>query len=175
MGMDIYGENHERLTQTFQAKFDQAVAYREQFPRDSKEYEEAQKEVHRWYEEMHKPENEYFRVSYNPYSLAWWIHYNLDESAKGSWGLEPFYSASEKENPIRSDAFREELVKTAKEWYEKALDLKDQPSFLVNHLDRDANVVLTPEDTNSYIDYLHDLVVFAETVKKRKSAITVSA
>ena len=93
----------------FQVKFNQAVAHREQFPRDSKEYEDAQKKVHRWYEEMHKPENEYFRVSYNPYSLAWWIHYNVDESAKGSWGLEPFFSASEKENPIRSDAFREEL------------------------------------------------------------------
>ena len=174
MGMDIYGENHERLTQTFQGKFDQAVAYREQFPRDSKEYEEAQKEVHRWYEEMHKPENEYFRVSYNPYSLAWWIHSNVDESAKGSWGLEPFYSASEKENPIRSAKFRDELLKTATQWYKKALELKDQRSYLADS-DKAEKVVLKPEQTNSYIEYLHDLVVFAETVKKRRSTIKVSA
>ena len=169
--MDIYGENHEQLTQKARDELDKAFMRRDTFGRNTKDYKDAQKAILKWYTEIHKPENEYFRVNYSPYSLSWWLHYNVEPSSRGASRLEPFYSAALQEHPITSDRFRQELLDITLQWYKEALKLKDQPG----HIYKEKRVVLEPEQTNEYIEQVHDLLVFAETVKERKSAIRVFA
>ena len=125
MGMDIYGQNHERLTKKVWVKFDQAVAHRDQLPRKSKEYKEAQKKVHRWYEELHKPEpsSTFTNPARNSYSLSLlrfastWLE--SASRAAGGWSRSSVRRIAQKANPIRSSCLiHPELVKTAKEWYD---------------------------------------------------------
>lgn len=77
MGADLYiHEINRPLMQKYQPLFDQAVQLRNSFPRGSKEAEEAQKEVSKYYDLMYS--EGYFRDSYNGSNvlnrlgLSWW-------------------------------------------------------------------------------------------------------
>jgi len=187
MGMDIYLEAELLKAQREKAEieFDHWVKLRDA-EKDKRKRAKLQKQVWKWFNAMDCAKNGYFRVNYNDYSLSYWLQYNVDERAKGDWGLEPFYSAvkDRKEPMIRSERFRQELLKTARGWYRKAVKLKGRESYLMA-LDWEKSdlkkgkwvrkkVVLKGAETNEYIRWLKDLVVFAELAVKTKSPIYVS-
>jgi len=187
MGMDIYleGEVFKARRERAQRRFYDWVELRNE-EKDGKKQAELQEHVWKWFDILHSPKSGYFRVSYNPYSLSYWLQYNVDEKAKGDWGIEPFYSAvkGKREPIIRSEKFRLELLKTVRNWYKKALLLKDKKSYLMvpDHKRSDPGkdrwvrkkVVLPPKVTNDYVEQLKDLVVFAKLAVKTKSPICVS-
>ena len=86
---------------------------------------------------------------------------------------------------IDDDGFRDQLLATSRRWYEKALGLKDKESVIYEpEYDYSGDAAkevgtkthrLSAEETNGYIDWLKDLVDFAEVVDKGKYAIRVSA
>ena len=95
MGMDIYAlplheESQER--QGYERQFNAWVVKREKARRrgDGKAQEAAQKKVEFYFGLMHSGRLGYFRVNYNPFSLSWWIEYNIEKEAKGDWGLAIF-------------------------------------------------------------------------------------
>ena len=192
MGMDVYAQplfkeseerkNYERKFETWVAKRDQARAA------GNKEAEQAgQRMVERYYNRMYRGRMGYFRVNYNPFSLSWWLEFNVEKGAKGDWGLAIFYDAiqGKAERVIDDDEFRERLLATARRWYEKALSLKDRESLIHEpEYDHSGDKLrrtgakthqLNPKETNDYIDWLKELVDFAEVVAKEKCAIEVSA
>jgi len=172
MGMDIYLEAELLKAQREKAKieFEHWVRLRDA-EKDSRKRAKRQKQVWKWFDIMNGARNGYFRVNYNDYSLSYWLQYNIDERAKGEWGLEPFYSAvkGKREPIIRSERFRRELLKTAWGWYKKAVKLKGKESYL-EVLDMEKSdlkkgkwawkrVVLKGKETDWYIIRLKDLVV----------------
>ncbi len=188
MGMIIYLENKKLKEKTKMAR--QMIPHyvrRRDAEKDEVEKAKLRQEMEQWWVTLYSPENGYFRVNYNAYSLSYWLMYNIDSTAKGEWGLEPFYSAikDKKEPIIKSKAFRINLLKTARRWYKKALKLKDKESFvMVVDLKKSSfkknrfvskKVILKPKETNGYIDQVKDLVTFAELAVKTKSPIYVSA
>ena len=137
MGMDIYLENPEikAMRKKYKRNFHKYVKLRDaaKYNKDKEEEKRYQEKVEEWYNKMFNGKMGYFRVSYNDYSISWWLMYNIDEEAKADWGIEPFYSASrdKKDHMIKDVSFHRELLDTAKKWYEKALQLKGKESFLV--------------------------------------------
>ena len=186
MGMDIYLEDSESkaLREKARTQFEQLVRQRD-MEKDESKRNSLQKQVLSSYDATYSAENGYFRVNYNDYSLSYWLQYNVDEHAKGDWGLEPFYSAvkDRKEPIIRSERFRQELLMTARKWYNISVKLKDRESYLFvldsnkSSFDKGefvkSKVVLKGEQTNGYIRWLKELVVFAERADERKSPIYV--
>jgi hypothetical protein len=187
MGMDIYLESHEVIDRRMaaQKRYYHWVKLRDK-EKDRKKQAELQRQVEKWFDRIYSERNGYFRVNYNDYSISHWLQYNIDEKAKGEWGLEPFYSAvKDKEEPeIRSERFRQELLRTARKWYRKAEKLKGKESYLmvmdIEKTDLDKGrlmrnrVVLDGKETNRYIELLKELVIFAELAVKTKSPISVS-
>ncbi len=189
MGMDIYLENPEikAMRKKYKRNFRKYVKLRDaaKYNKDEEEEKRYQEKVEKWYNKMYNGKMGYFRVSYNDYSISWWLMYNIDEEAKADWGIEPFYSASrdKKDHMIKDTSFHRELLDTAKRWYEKALKLKGKESFLMvteykkssfekNRLVK-KKVVLKPKETDSYIKWLKELVDFAELAVRTKSPISV--
>jgi len=184
MGMDIYLEAQEFKARREKARkrFYHWVQLRDE-AKGVLEKEELQKQVMKWFEIMNSGKNGFFRVSYNDYSISYWLQYNVDEKAKGDWGLELFYLAVKgKKSPvIRSERFRQELLETTRRWYRKAVKLKDKKTYLVVGMERSKNgslvekkLVISGKRTNWYIRWLKDLVVFAEQAVRTKSSIYVS-
>jgi len=188
MGMDIYLEDPEIKAKREEREktFDKYVALRNE-AKDKKEEARYQKKVEEWYGKMLCAETGYFRVNYNPHSLSYWLETNIDPNAKGEWGIEPFYSAvKDKKEPLITDvSFHRELLETARRWYDKACTLKGKETFLLvmdyekssvekNKLVR-KKVVLKPKETDGYIEWLKELVDFAELAVKTGKPIYVSA
>ena len=188
MGMDIYLKDPEieARRKRYRKTFRKYVALRDQ-TEDKQTRERYQKKVWEWYERMFCGKMGYFRVNYNDYSISYWLEYNIDPEAKAAWGIEPFYSASRasKDGLITDKAFHKGLLETARRWYGKALKLKDKQSMLMatdyakSHSDKGKwvkkQVTLKPKQTNSYIEYLKELVEFAELAVKTQAPIEVSA
>ena len=170
MGMDIYAlplheESQER--QGYERQFNAWVVKREKTRRrgDEKAEEAAQKKVEFYFGLMHSGRLGYFRVNYNPFSLSWWIEYNIEKEAKGDWGLAIFYDAvkGKAEPVIDDDGFRDQLLATSRRWYEKALGLKDKESVISEpEYDYSGDAPkqmgtkthrLSPKETNGYIDW----------------------
>jgi len=186
MGMDIYLEDRESKARRDRARkrFEHLVMLRDE-EKDEGRKKSLQRQVLKSYEAMCSAKNGYFRISYNDYSLSYWLQDNIDEQAKGEWGLEPFYSAVKgmKKPVIRSERFRQELLTTARRWYNKAVKLKGKESYLFALDTRKSDfskgefvkskVVLKGKETNWYIEWLKELVVFAERAVEKKSPIYV--
>jgi len=187
MGMDIYLEDSESraLRNTARKRFDQMVMLRDK-EKDEGKKKSLQRRVLKSYDVLFSAENGYFRVNYNDYSISYWLQYNIDEEAKGAWGLEPFYSAVKgmKKPIIRSESFRQELLTTARRWYNSAVKLKGKESYLFVPDAKKSDfgkgeiirrkVALKGKETDRYIAWLRKLVVFAELAVKHRSPIYVS-
>jgi hypothetical protein len=188
MGMDIYLEDPtvEAKREGCQKALHRALRLRDR-AKDDEERARYQKKADEWYEKMYSGKMGYFRVSYNDYSISYWLMCNIDPKAKGEWGIEPFYSAvKNKEEPRITDvAFHRNLLKTARRWYEKACTLKGKKSVLMvtdyekSDFEKDKwvkkKVVLEPKRTDEYIEWLKELVDFAELAVKTGKPIYVSA
>jgi hypothetical protein len=187
MGMDIYLEDRESRARRDRARkrFEHLVMLRDE-EKDESRKKSLHRQVLKSYDVICSAENGYFRVNYNDYSISYWLQYNVDKQAKGEWGLEPFYSAVKgmKKPVIRSERFRQELLTTARRWYNSAVKLKDKESYLFaldtrkSDFDKGeyvrSKVVLKGKQTNGYIVWLRNLVVFAELAVKHRSPIYVS-
>ena len=188
MGMDIYLEDSavETKRKAYRTRLKKCLALRDK-AKDRREQARHQKKADEWYEKAYSGRVGYFRVNYNDYSLSCWLMHNIDPKARGDWGIEPFYSAvSGKDEPIITDtSFHKELLETARRWYGKASKLKGKESVLVvtdygkSDLKSDRwvrkKVVLTPERTDDYIEWLRELVDFAKLAVETGSPIYVSA
>ena len=110
----------------------------------------------------------YFRDCYNNYSLANWLTRNIDPEARGDWGLRIFDKEQEGFNTRK---WREELYKTVKKWLNKAENLRDKVTY-AGYPDSKP-IKLSPEKTNDFIDWLKELVSFAELVVTTNSRVDV--
>jgi hypothetical protein len=188
MGMDIYLRDPEieARRKRYRKTFRKYVALRDQ-AEDKQTKERYQRKVWEWYERMFCGRMGYFRVNYNDYSISYWLECNIGPEAKAAWGIDPFYSASldNEDGLITGVSFHKRLLKTAREWYQKALEFKDKESIVLptdyqkSSLDTSKwvkkQVTLKPEQTNSYIEHLEELVDSAELAVKTQTPIEVSA
>lgn len=116
------------------------------------------------------PEVGYFRDCYNNYSLANWLRANVDEKAKGNWGMSIFMEPEKFGfKSTKNSKFRSFALKTVCEWYEKAKTLKDRPS----KVGYNGEIGISPKETNKYIEWLEELVKFCQVAVEKKSPIMV--
>lgn len=188
MGMDIYLEDPKLAAKRkdYRNRLRKYVGLRNR-AKDKHQQARYQKKVDEWYEKIYCAKMGYFRVNYNDYSLSYWLMYNIDPKAKGDWGIEPFYSAVEdKEEPLITDvSFHKKLLETAQGWYDKACKLKGKASVLnvTDYKESDfekekwvkKKVTLKPEQTDEYIEWLKELVNFADLAVKTGKPIHVWA
>lgn len=110
----------------------------------------------------------YFRDCYNRYSLANWISQNIDENARGTWGLEIF--DTDRPN-FNTPAWRSELLSKAVTWLTRAFGLRGQETYVgYPHQER---IKIPASKTDEYIEWLEELVKFAELVNERKAKVIV--
>jgi len=119
----------------------------------------------------------YYRCSYNAVSIGNWLACNIQKRAKGDWGLAIFYDAlkdlPEGSSPIiTSEAFRQKLLSTAKGWQEEAEKLRGKPTK-VGYFGEEVSTIAVA-DTTWYVDYIGELVEFAEVAIETESPIYVS-
>jgi len=110
----------------------------------------------------------YFRDCYNSYSLANWLSQNIDSNARGAWGLEIF----DPDRPnFNTPAWRAELLSKAVMWLTKAFQLRGRESFA--GYPGEERIKLPAKQTDEYIEWLAELVKFAELVNERKASVRV--
>ena len=112
----------------------------------------------------------YFRDCYNSYSLANWLTQNIDPHARGEWGLEVFDRGR---NNFNTQEWREELLDKTREWFIKARRLKGKQTYV--GYPGEKRMKVSPERTEEYIEWLEELVKFAELVYKRKATVRLWA
>jgi hypothetical protein len=110
----------------------------------------------------------YFRDCYNGYSLANWLSQNVDEKARGEWGLEIF---DQKRPGFNTAAWRKELLSKSLKWFMRSVQLRGQETY-VGYPGKE-RIKVPAEKTDDYIEWLEELLRFAELVNQRKAKVVV--
>jgi hypothetical protein len=112
----------------------------------------------------------YFRDCYNSYSLANWLSQNIDPHARGDWGLEIF---DRNRGDFNTQKWREELLNISKEWLIKAHRLKGKTTYV--GYPSEERIALPLKRTEEYIEWLEELVKFADLIYQRRATVKLWA
>ena len=107
-----------------------------------------------------------FREPYGKRNLIQWLRYQNIERDRKSWVMPIF---DPRRQLFNTDAWREELVNTAKFYYEQALQVRGEHLW---NQDK-SKEVLPPHETEYYILWVKRLLEFAKLVRKQQATVGV--
>ena len=92
---------------------------------------------------------------------------NIRDVDKKAWWLPIF----KQDTYFNTEAWRGELLKTAKQWYQEASVLLDRPSYIQKYWCM--KLAVPPEVTNVYIAWLKWFVEFAQKVYDLQAEVDI--
>ncbi len=108
-----------------------------------------------------------FVDTFGAYSLHSFLKANIRDVDKKAWWLPIF----KQDKYFNTEAWRRELLKTAKQWYQEASVLLDRPSYIQKYWCM--KLAVPPEVTNVYIAWLKWFVEFAQKVYDLEAEVDI--